>query len=45
VAPAEGVSPHGQHQQCRQLRDPACDVPQHVERCVVGPLHIVDDQQ
>jgi hypothetical protein len=34
----------GQHQDGRQLGDPAHQVPQHVQGGFVGPVHILDDQ-
>ena len=45
VPGAEPLLAHGEHQQCRQPRDPARDVPHHVEGGVVGPVHVIDDQQ
>ena len=34
----------GQHQQRRQVREPAGDVPEDVQRGVVGPVQVFDDQ-
>ena len=34
----------GQHEHGRQLGDPAGQVPQHVQRGLVGPVHVLDDQ-
>jgi hypothetical protein len=39
------VVPEAQHEQHRQVSQPAPDVPQHVDRRVVGPVDVLDHQR